>query len=84
MSAWCLTYRHDCQVSWLQPGEAQRGRVQEMQRALVEELLALRRDVHVYVHAACACDVCMRMCMCMFACACACACCTCVSHECHM
>ena len=55
MSAWCLTYRHDCQVSWLQPGEAQRGRVQEMQRALVEELLALRRDVHVHLHAACAC-----------------------------
>ena len=65
MSAWCLTYRHDCQVSWLQPGEAQRGRVEEMQRALVEELLALRRDVHVHAHAACACDVCMRMRMCM-------------------
>ena len=36
-----------------------------MQRALVEELLALRRDVHVHAHAACACDVCMRMRMCM-------------------
>ena len=63
-----------------------------MQHALVEELLALRRDAHVHVHAhvhvmcacACACDVCMHMRMCMFACACACACCTCVSHECHI